>query len=148
MEEITYRPLNLRWWLALGASFSVGAVSVSVPFFWGLSTGRIDERHIVAGLLLVPTFTAWTLFAFNRALSRTRLEAGGIRVLLPLWRRWYPWEEIVDVPVMDTEVFITLTDGSRVRLPAPTAASDSDPRFGRSVIEIRRRQREAAASGR
>ncbi|MFE1360896.1 hypothetical protein [Streptomyces harbinensis] len=44
MEEITYRPLNLRWWLALGASFSVGAVSVSVPFFWGLSTGRTDPR--------------------------------------------------------------------------------------------------------
>ncbi|MFB4197282.1 hypothetical protein [Streptomyces carpaticus] len=76
VEEITYRPLNLRWWLKLGAGFSLLAVSIWVPLFWGLRTGQIHEKQIVAGMLLAPVLTAWALLAFNRALSRTRLEAG------------------------------------------------------------------------
>ncbi|MFB4197283.1 PH domain-containing protein [Streptomyces carpaticus] len=63
-------------------------------------------------------------------------------------RRWYPWEEIANVTVVNAEVFLTLTNGSRVRLPAPAADSEADPRFRRSVIEIHRRRREATTPGR
>ncbi|MFB7763276.1 PH domain-containing protein [Streptomyces xiamenensis] len=150
MEDIEYRRPDRRLWLATGAFCSLFTVLGQLAA-WGHPDWP-PLRAVILSVLFAACTIYPALISFDLALTRTVLEAGGLRIQRPLQRRFHPWTDIVAITVVGSEhyeVQLELTDNSLLRLPAPLASGASmDPQFRHSVSEMRRRRQAATTDTR
>ncbi|WP_158708120.1 PH domain-containing protein [Streptomyces sp. NRRL F-2890] len=146
MEDIEYRRPDRRLWLATGAFFSLLTVLGQLTV-WGFYPDWPFLRAVIFSVFFAACTIYPALVSFDLALTRTVLEAGGLRIQRPWRRRFHAWTDIVAITVVGSghyEVQLELTDSSLLRLPAPLASwASMDPQFRHSVGEMRRRQRAA-----
>ncbi len=146
VEDIEYRRPDRRLWLGTGVFFSLLTVLGQLTV-WGFYPDWPPLRAVIFSVFFAACTIYPALVSFDLALTRTVLEAGGLRIQRPLRRRFHPWTDIVAITVVGAEhyeVQLELTDSSLLRLPAPLASGASmDPQFRHSVGEMRRRRRAA-----
>jgi hypothetical protein len=148
MPSVTFRPTRGQRRLLAFAAIIIGLAIPALLF--GLSglaeitTGGAPLGGYTADLLWGVIVVPLAIWLLDLRAGRTTIDANGITVWRPLWRRSCRWQEVTAIAWPESargnsrSIKVRRKHGLAISLPAPTSAGGKDPVFLQQLETIRR----------